>query len=112
MDSIRHAPFYANSADPHLSAFMLAVFKLLLYRYSGEEDVIVGATVSARVRPELRSVVGELSVSSLFFLQVMFCVGKFSWAHLSSLSFWVLYVYLCLFQKLCMKRTCSLIFFP
>ncbi|WP_164018755.1 non-ribosomal peptide synthetase [Pyxidicoccus trucidator] len=39
---------------------VLAGFKALLRRYTGQEDVVVGCPVSQRVQPELESVVGLL----------------------------------------------------
>ena len=39
---------------------MLAAFKAVLFRYSGQEDVIVGGGVDGRRRPELRGMVGYL----------------------------------------------------
>ena len=38
--------------------FLLAAFKTLLYRYSGQGDIVVGTPVANRTRPEFRSVVG------------------------------------------------------
>ncbi len=32
---------------------LLAAFQVLLYRYSGQEDIVVGAPIAGRVRPEL-----------------------------------------------------------
>ncbi len=37
---------------------MLAAFDVLLYRYSGQEDIVVGAPVDTRSRPELENVLG------------------------------------------------------
>ncbi|MEO8305003.1 MAG: amino acid adenylation domain-containing protein [Betaproteobacteria bacterium] len=37
---------------------LLAAFQVLLYRYSGEEDVVVGAPIAGRVRPELNGLIG------------------------------------------------------
>lgn len=39
---------------------MLAAFKAVLFRYSGQEDVIVGGGADGRRRPELRGMVGYL----------------------------------------------------
>jgi amino acid adenylation domain-containing protein len=45
-----------------VTMFMLALaaFKTLLYRYTGQEDVLVGATFANRNRPELDNLVGYL----------------------------------------------------
>ena len=37
---------------------LLAVFNVLLFRYSGQDDLIVGSAADARRRPELRAVMG------------------------------------------------------
>lgn len=37
---------------------LLAAFKILLYRYSGQEDMVVGTPVAGRNRPELESLIG------------------------------------------------------
>ncbi len=39
---------------------LLALFQVLLYRYTGEEDILVGAPVDDRMLPELRDTVGVL----------------------------------------------------
>jgi len=39
---------------------LLAVFKVLLFRYSGQEDVIVGGGADGRRRPELRGMMGYI----------------------------------------------------
>ncbi len=37
---------------------LLAAFQVLLYRYSGQEDIVVGAPIAGRVRPELGGLIG------------------------------------------------------
>jgi len=37
---------------------LLAAFQVLLYRYSGQEDIAVGAPIAGRVRPELAGLIG------------------------------------------------------
>ena len=37
---------------------LLAAFQVLLYRYAGQEDVVVGVPVAGRRRPELESLIG------------------------------------------------------
>jgi non-ribosomal peptide synthetase component F len=39
---------------------LLAAFKALLFRYSGQNDLIIGSAADARRRPELESVMGYL----------------------------------------------------
>lgn len=39
--------------------FLLAAFKVLLYRYAGQDDIIVGTPVSCRPRQNFRSVAGH-----------------------------------------------------
>ncbi len=48
------------SANEGVTPFMmlLAAFKTLLYRYTGEEDIIVGSPVANRNRAELESLIG------------------------------------------------------
>ncbi|NUT32226.1 MAG: amino acid adenylation domain-containing protein [Hamadaea sp.] len=40
---------------------MLAAYAVLLRRYTGEDDVVIGSTVSGRTRPELQRMVGMLA---------------------------------------------------
>eukprot|EP01116_Phalansterium_solitarium_P003577 TRINITY_DN1439_c0_g1_i1.p1 TRINITY_DN1439_c0_g1~~TRINITY_DN1439_c0_g1_i1.p1 ORF type:complete len:1931 (+),score=838.25 TRINITY_DN1439_c0_g1_i1:91-5883(+) len=44
-----------------LTALLLAAFKLLLMRYTGEQDIIVGTQVSGRWRAEMAAVAGPLA---------------------------------------------------
>ena len=37
---------------------LLAAFKVLLYRYSGQEDIVVGAPIANRVRTEVEGLIG------------------------------------------------------
>ncbi len=37
---------------------LLAAFKVLLWRYAGQEDVVVGTPIAGRTRPELESMIG------------------------------------------------------
>jgi amino acid adenylation domain-containing protein len=41
-----------------LFVMLLAAFKALLYRYSGQEDIVVGVPVANRARPELEDLIG------------------------------------------------------
>ena len=41
-----------------LYAILLAAFKVLLHRYSGQEDIVIGGVTDTRRRPELENVVG------------------------------------------------------
>lgn len=42
------------------STLLLAAFQVLLHRYTGDEDIIVGTPVAQRARPELAKLVGPL----------------------------------------------------
>jgi non-ribosomal peptide synthetase component F len=37
---------------------LLTVFKILLYRYTGQVDIIVGSPIANRTRPEVTSLIG------------------------------------------------------
>ena len=37
---------------------LLAAFKMLLSRYSGQEDIVVGSTIAGRNRPEIEGLIG------------------------------------------------------
>ncbi|WP_414575219.1 amino acid adenylation domain-containing protein [Anabaena sp. CCY 9402-a] len=45
---------------------LLTAFNILLYRYSGQEDILVGSTVTSRDRPEIANLIG-LFVNNLIF---------------------------------------------
>ncbi|HEX5745893.1 MAG TPA: amino acid adenylation domain-containing protein [Archangium sp.] len=51
----------AQREDATLFMTLLTGFSTLLHRYSGQEDVVVGARVSGRTRPELENVVGPIA---------------------------------------------------
>lgn len=46
------------SQDITIFMLLLAVFEILLYRYSGQEDVIVGTVVANRSQPEVSGLIG------------------------------------------------------
>lgn len=48
----------ARSQDITLFMFLLAAWKLLLYRYSGQEDIVVGSPVANRNRAEVEGLIG------------------------------------------------------
>ncbi|MDX1417935.1 MAG: amino acid adenylation domain-containing protein, partial [Candidatus Promineifilaceae bacterium] len=48
----------AHSAT--LATTLLAAFQILLYRYTGQEDLLVGTVIAGRERPELQDMVGYL----------------------------------------------------
>ncbi len=48
----------ANSEGATLFMVMLAAFKALLYRHSGQPDIIVGTPIAGRPRAELESLIG------------------------------------------------------
>ena len=45
---------------------LLAAFKILLYRYTAQEDILIGSTIANRNRPELENLIGLL-VNNLVF---------------------------------------------
>ena len=51
---------YAFSKDNDVTLFMtlLSVFKVLLYKYTGQEDICVGAPIANRTRIEIESLIG------------------------------------------------------
>jgi Condensation domain len=64
---------------------LLAAFKVLLYRYSGQDDVLVGSPTSGRSRPEFSEVIGDFvnivvlrskPVASLSFLEFLQQVNR------------------------------------
>ncbi|WP_158623345.1 non-ribosomal peptide synthetase [Corallococcus sp. CA053C] len=48
----------ARQADVTLFIALLAAFKVLLFRYSGEQDLVVGAPIANRTRVELEGLIG------------------------------------------------------
>ncbi|MEP7242733.1 MAG: amino acid adenylation domain-containing protein [Gammaproteobacteria bacterium] len=54
----------ARRENATLYMTLLAVFKILLYRYSGQSDIVVGTPIATRDSPELEGVIG-LFVSTL-----------------------------------------------
>ncbi|HEV2087264.1 MAG TPA: condensation domain-containing protein, partial [Cryptosporangiaceae bacterium] len=48
----------AAAADVTLYVLLLAAFQTLLHRYTGQDDLVVGAGVAGRTRPEFADVVG------------------------------------------------------
>jgi amino acid adenylation domain-containing protein len=51
----------ANTQHTTLYTVLLAAFQLLLYRYSHQEDILLGTTALGRNRPELERVIGYLA---------------------------------------------------
>ncbi|MES2733434.1 MAG: non-ribosomal peptide synthase/polyketide synthase [Bacteroidota bacterium] len=49
---------FSQAQGATLYMTLLAAFKVLLYRYSGQEDVCVGSGVAGRMRTELESLIG------------------------------------------------------
>lgn len=50
----------ASRTSSTLPMVLLAVFKSLLYRYTGDEDIIVGMPVAARNHPDLELLIGQI----------------------------------------------------
>lgn len=48
----------ARSNDSTLFMLLLAAFNVLLYRYTGQTDLIVGSPIAGRTRPELEGLIG------------------------------------------------------
>ncbi len=48
----------SRQADTTLFMTLLAAFQVLLYRYSGQEDIVVGSPVANRTRAELEPLIG------------------------------------------------------
>jgi amino acid adenylation domain-containing protein len=48
----------SSSEGSTLYATLLAAFKTLLHRYTGQEDIIIGGVTDTRSRPELQSMIG------------------------------------------------------
>ncbi len=49
---------FSDSRGLTLYMTLLAAFKVLLYKYTGQEDIIVGTPTTGRTRPELTDIVG------------------------------------------------------
>jgi hypothetical protein len=47
-----------RSADATLFMTLLTGFKILLHRYTGQDDLVVGAPTAGRIRPELENLIG------------------------------------------------------
>jgi amino acid adenylation domain-containing protein len=48
----------ARSNDSTLYMLLLAAFNVLLYRYTGQTDLLVGSPIAGRTRPELEGLIG------------------------------------------------------
>jgi amino acid adenylation domain-containing protein len=51
----------ANDENVSLANLLLAAFKILLYRYTSEKDILVGLVVNQQDRPEFERVVGNFA---------------------------------------------------
>lgn len=56
--ALRGATWLSAHEDPFLEGLFLSLFQVLLYRYSAEADIIVGACVSGRPQAEVSTVLG------------------------------------------------------
>jgi hypothetical protein len=54
----RHLSALSRQNGASLFMVLLAAFKVLLHRYSGEEDIVVGSNITTRNRTELEGVIG------------------------------------------------------
>lgn len=57
---------FAHASEATLFQFLLAGYGLLLARYSGQDDLLIGAPVSGRSLPELEALIGFFSNTLLF----------------------------------------------
>ncbi len=57
-DLVERLRAVGQKVDVPLRAVFLAAFQALLYRYSGQTDILVGSPVSGRTRPEMDRLVG------------------------------------------------------
>ncbi len=48
----------SRQAETTLYMTLLAAFKVLLYRYSGQKDLVVGSPIANRTRPEIETLIG------------------------------------------------------
>ncbi|RDV11082.1 amino acid adenylation domain-containing protein, partial [Pontibacter diazotrophicus] len=49
---------FSNRKEVTLFMSLLSAFKVLLYRYSGQEDICVGSPIAGRVQPEVEPLIG------------------------------------------------------
>ena len=56
----RHIKEALKQTGTTLYMFLLAVFNVLLARYSGQEDIVTGTTIAGRHHPDLQQVIGLL----------------------------------------------------
>ncbi|MCB0167536.1 MAG: amino acid adenylation domain-containing protein, partial [Anaerolineae bacterium] len=49
---------FSRQTDTTLYMTLLAAFKVFLYRYSGQTDLVVGSPIANRTRPEIESLIG------------------------------------------------------
>lgn len=56
--ALREASWLSPHEDPFLEGLCLALFQVLLYRYSGEADIIIGTAVSGRAQSEVQQTLG------------------------------------------------------
>ena len=49
---------FAQSTDTTLYMILLATFQVLLYRYTGQEDILVGSPIAGRLQPQFKEVIG------------------------------------------------------
>ncbi|TVP68127.1 MAG: amino acid adenylation domain-containing protein [Leptolyngbya sp. LCM1.Bin17] len=55
---VRQIKQLAQSTDTTLYMLLLATFEVLLYRYTGQEDILVGSPIAGRLQPQFKEVVG------------------------------------------------------
>lgn len=57
-DTVQRIISLANQQECTLFTFLFATIKVLLYKYSGQEDIVIGLPVSGRDHPDIEKLVG------------------------------------------------------
>ncbi|MGI2909566.1 amino acid adenylation domain-containing protein, partial [Tolypothrix sp. VBCCA 56010] len=55
---VRQVRYMSNESNCTLYMTLLAIYKVLLFKYTGQEDIIVGSPIAGRSHPDLEGVVG------------------------------------------------------
>lgn len=55
---IRKCRDYVSTKGTSLYSFFLAAFKILLYKYSGQRDIMIGSPISNRTEPSIQNIIG------------------------------------------------------
>lgn len=68
---------YAKKQDASLFMVLMGAFKVLLYKYSGQEDIVVGTPVSGRTQPQVKQLLG-MFINTLAIRSVVTPTDSFS----------------------------------